>query len=117
MVICLWSLVITRKGLLVNSTRIEGRTFKQVLRYSIPLGIAGIVTVATGAADPVVVGGLLNVSQLGSYNLAISISGGLGVVLFSPLNNAFFPETSSSARDSKQLSVGLRLALRYLCSP
>ena len=97
-VICCWSLVITRKGLLASSTRIEGRTFKQVLRYSIPLGIAGIVTVATGAADPVVVGGLLNVTQLGAYNLAISISGGLGVVLFSPLNNAFFPETSSSAR-------------------
>jgi stage V sporulation protein B len=113
-VICSWTLVITRKSILyASSLRTDRRTFKQVLRYSIPLGIAGIVTVATGAADPIVVGGLLDVTRLGAYNVAISISGGLGVILFSPLNNAFFPETSSSARDPKQLSTGLRLAFRY----
>ncbi len=114
--VCFWSLAITRRGLLLaNSTgmRTDGRTFKRVLRYSIPLGIAGIVTVATGAADPMVVGGLLNETQLGAYNAAISISGGLGVILFAPLNNAFFPETSSSAEDPRQLSTGLRLAFRY----
>ncbi len=112
--ICFWSLAITRDGLLpAKSTQPEGKTFRQVLRYSIPLGIAGIVTIATGAADPAVVGGLLNDTQLGAYNLAISISGGLGAVLFQPLNTAFFPETSSSSRDPEQLSNGVRLAFRY----
>jgi O-antigen/teichoic acid export membrane protein len=113
-VISIWSLTIMRKGaLLVNSTRVERRTLREVLRYSIPLGIAGIVTVATGAADPMVVGGLLNATKLGAYNAAISISGGLGVVLFTPLNTAFFPEASTDARDSQKLSNGLRLAFRY----
>ena len=85
-----------------------------MLRYSIPLGIAGIVTVATNAADPVVVGGLLNVTRLGAYNLAISISGGLGVVLFSPLNNAFFPETSSSAERSQATLSWFEACLQVL---
>ena len=113
-VICFWSLAIARRGpLLPNSTRTEGRIFKQVLRYSIPLAIAGILGVATSSADPIVVGGLLNETQLGAYNAAIAVSGVLGIVLFTPLNTAFFPETSSSAKDSSQLSNGLRLAFRY----
>jgi O-antigen/teichoic acid export membrane protein len=112
--ICFGSLVITREGLLpAKSARTPGQTFKQVIRFSIPLGIAGILTVATNIADPMVVGGLLNETRLGAYNLAISITGGLGAILFSPLNTAFFPETSSSAGDPKQLSTGLRLAFRY----
>ena len=81
-----------------------------MLRYSLPLGIAGIVTVATGAADPIVVGGFLSQSQLGAYYAAIAISAGLGVMLFTPLNTAFFPETSSYADDPGTLSTGLRLA-------
>jgi stage V sporulation protein B len=110
----IWSLAITRRPLLVAVTAGTGRrTVKQVLRYSLPLGVAGIVTVATGAADPIVVGGFLNQTQLGAYYAAIAISGGLGVMLFTPLNTAFFPETSSNANDPGKLSTGLRLAFRY----
>jgi stage V sporulation protein B len=113
-VIIFWSLAITRKPLLLaDSAATGGRTVRQVLRYSIPLGIAGIVTVATGAADPMVVGGFLSEAQLGAYYAAIAISGGLGVMLFTPLNTAFFPETSSNANDPRTLSAGLRLAFRY----
>jgi O-antigen/teichoic acid export membrane protein len=113
-IICFWSLVITRSGLSpAKSNKTQGQTYKQILRYSLPLGIAGILTIATNIADPMVVGGLLNETRLGAYNLAITISGGLGAVLFAPLNTAFFPETSSDARDPKQLSNGLRLAFRY----
>ena len=66
-VICFWSLSITRKGVNTeSSTRSDAKTVKQILKYSIPLGIAGIVTVATGAADPMVVGGILNEAQLGA---------------------------------------------------
>ncbi|HUI00961.1 MAG TPA: flippase [Nitrososphaerales archaeon] len=113
-VIVVWSLAITRKKLLVATpTAASDRTLKQVLGYSIPLGLAGIVTVATGAADPIVVGGFLSQAQLGAYYAAIAISGGLGVMLFTPLNTAFFPETSSDAEDPRALSNGLRLAFRY----
>jgi O-antigen/teichoic acid export membrane protein len=113
-VISVWSIAITRTRLLVATpAKTGGRTFRQVLRYSLPLGIAGIVTVATGAGDPLVVGGFLNEAQMGAYYAAIAISGGLGVMLFTPLNTAFFPETSSNADDPKKLSTGLRLAFRY----
>lgn len=112
--ITVWSLSLTRRPLLSSvSGAAEGATFKQVLKYSMPLGVAGVVTVATGAADPMVVGGYLSSAQLGAYYAAIAISGGLGVILFTPLNTAFFPETSSSARDPGQLAKGLRLAFRY----
>jgi len=113
-VISIWSLAITRRRLLVaDPVATGGVTLKQVLRYSLPLGVAGVVTVATGAADPIVVGGFLSEAQLGAYYAAIAISGGLGVMLFTPLNTAFFPETSSDANDPGQLSTGLRLAFRY----
>jgi len=113
-VISIWSLAITRKPLLfAESAKTDVRRVKQVLRYSLPLGIAGIVTVATGAADPIVVGGFLTAKQLGAYYAAIAISGGLGVILFTPLNTAFFPETSTMADDPNQLTKGLRLAFRY----
>jgi stage V sporulation protein B len=60
-----------------------------------------------------VVGGFLSVAQLGAYYAAIAISGGLGVMLFTPLNTAFFSESSSNANDPSKLSAGLRLAFRY----
>jgi stage V sporulation protein B len=109
-----WSLLITRKNhLLVDAPEKRGETVNRVLRYSLPLGIAGVFTVATGAGDPLVVGKFLSSAQMGEYFAAIAISGGLGVILFTPLNTAFFPETSSNANDRKGLSNGLKLAIRY----
>jgi stage V sporulation protein B len=113
-VISVWSLSITSKPLPVsNSSETSNQTLNQILKYSLPLGIAGILTVITGAGDPIIVGGFLSQAQLGEYFVAIAISGGLGVILFTPLNTAFFPETASVARDPKRLSEGLRLAFRY----
>ena len=97
-VICFWSLAIARKGpLLPSSTWMttgiseKRQTFKHVLNYSVPLGVAGIVGVATGAADPIVVGGLLNQTQLGAYNAAITISGVLGSVIYWAAQYCFLP--------------------------
>lgn len=113
-VITFWSLSLTRRRLLgPTPVRANSEAVKRLLRYSMPLGIAGIVTYATGAADPIVVGGFLSPAQMGAYYAAIAISGGLGVILFTPLNTAFFPETSRDAHDPTQLSKGLRLAFRY----
>ncbi len=113
-VICFWSLSIIKKGSEnIQPMRTDGQTLKQILRYTAPLAVAGIVTVATGIADPMVVGGMMSEAQLGAYNAAIAISGGLGVVFFAPLNTAFFPETSTHAENLQKISNGLRLALRY----
>lgn len=113
-VICICSLLVTRRSVSAYSgAKFDPSSYKQILKYSIPLGVAGIVSVATGAADPMVVGGVLSVTELGAYNAAIAIAGGLGVIFFTPLNTAFFPETSSYALDSTKLSSGLRLAFRY----
>ena len=112
--IIVWSVAITRGDLLADAhVKVEGKTIKQVLRYSIPLGVAGVLTVATGAGDPLVVGGFMSAAQLGAYYAAIAVSGGLGVILFTPLNTTFFPETSWNANDPQKLSTGLRLAIRY----
>ncbi len=107
------SIRITRDHLLGTGQASRSRATSQVLRYSLPLGIAGLLTVATGAGDPLLVGAFLNTSQMGEYYAAIAISGGLGVILFAPLNTAFFPETSSSLNNPWRLSRGLSLAFRY----
>lgn len=113
-VIIALSLGITRGGLLLGAgSGGRRRATGEVLRYSLPLGIAGLLTVVTGAGDPLLVGAFLNVSQMGEYYAAIAISGGLGVILFTPLNTAFFPETSASLNDPQKLSRGLSLAFRY----
>ncbi len=113
-VVSAWAASITRKGpLLPRSGPAEKGTFEKVLRYSIPLGVAGVLASVTAAGDPLVVGGFMTGAQLGEYYAAIAISGGLGVILFTPLNTAFFPETSVEAKDPAKLSKGVRLAVRY----
>lgn len=112
-VISALSLKVVRRRIREGVSSEESRSTTQILRYSLPLGIAGVLTVATGAGDPLLVGAFLNAAQMGEYYAAIAIVGGLGVILFSPLNTAFFPETSSSLNDPKKLSNGLSLAFRY----
>lgn len=113
LVVTALSLGVTRGSLVgANPSGNSGAT-SQVLRYSLPLGIAGVLTVITGAGDPLLVGAFFNASQMGEYYAAIAISGGLGAILFTPLNTAFFPETSSRLNDPGKLSKGLRLAFRY----
>lgn len=113
-IVIAWSLAIAREPLLTaQSSRVGGQELRQVLRYSVPLGVAGILTVVAGYGDPLVVGGYQSEAQLGAYFVAIAISGGLGVLLFTPLNTAFFPETAWNANDPRKLSAGLRLAFRY----
>lgn len=112
-VITALSLGVTRGHLFRAGQPGPGRASSQVLKYSLPLGVAGLLTVVTGAGDPLLVGAFLNVSQMGEYYAAIAISGGLGVILFTPLNAAFFPETSASLRNPRKLSRGLSLAFRY----
>jgi O-antigen/teichoic acid export membrane protein len=125
-----WALIVIRRDLasavLDNDTQNEkekewerqhptqGARYGDILRYSSPLGIAGILTVATQNSDLVVVGGYLNPISLGIYNAVITISSFLTFVLLTPLVTAILPEASSSLNDPRQLSNGLRLAFRFI---
>ena len=91
-----------------------GFGFSEILRYSFPLGIAGILSLATQNSDLVVVGGYLSPISLGVYNAVITISSFLTFVLLTPLVTAILPEASSSSKNPIQLSNGLRLALRFI---
>ena len=112
-VVTILSFWVARGSLLKLHLTDESKAVGNVLNYSVPLGVAGILTVITGAGDPLLVGAFLSASQMGEYFAAIAISGGLGVILFSPLNTAFFPEAATHPDNRKRLSTGLKLALRY----
>jgi O-antigen/teichoic acid export membrane protein len=88
--------------------------YRTILRYSLPLGIAGILTVATQNADLVVVGGYLSPISLGIYNAVIQISTFLTFVLVIPLVTAILPEATSSLSNPSELSSGLRLAVKFI---
>ena len=66
------------------------------MKYTVPLGVAGIIAVFSSSADQVVVGGYLTPLSLAVYNAAVTVSGVLGVVLVTPLTTALLPEASSS---------------------
>jgi O-antigen/teichoic acid export membrane protein len=88
--------------------------YRKILRYSIPLGIAGIFFILTSDIDLVVVGGDLNPTSLGIYNTAVTISNVLTFVLIGPLITALLPEASSRIRNPSNISNGLRLAIRFV---
>jgi O-antigen/teichoic acid export membrane protein len=92
----------------------RGIRYSDILRYSSPLAIAGILTVVTQNSDLIVVGGYLNPISFGIYNAVVTISTFLTSVLLTPLVTAILPEASSSSKDLKQLSNGLRLAFRFI---
>jgi O-antigen/teichoic acid export membrane protein len=108
--IMVWSLKIVRKDLF--SKKIGRYSFSTIMRYSFPLGIAGIIQVFASSSDSIVVGGYLSSVPLGIYTAAIQLTGVLSTVLMTPLTTAFFPETSSAA--DSELSNAFRLAIRFL---
>ena len=82
------------------------------MKYTVPLGVAGIIAVFSSNADQVVVGGYLTPLSLAVYNAAVTVSGVLGVVLVTPLTTALLPEASSSSIKGT-VSNGFRLAIRF----
>ncbi len=107
--IIVWTLVLTgRKMVLAKGTF----SYSEIFRYTYPLGIAAIVAAFATSMDVVVVGGYLNPASLAVYYAAVTISTILSAILVGPLTTAFLPEISSSSND-KEISNGLRLALRF----
>jgi O-antigen/teichoic acid export membrane protein len=97
-----------------NAHSSQSLSYKDLLRYSVPLGIAGIFFVLTTEVDLVVVGGDLNPSALGIYNTAVTISNVLNFVLITPLVTALLPEASFREKNPSEISNGMRLAIRFV---
>jgi O-antigen/teichoic acid export membrane protein len=107
--ILVWIFALVGKEL---TTAIGSFSYSTILRYAMPLGVAGIIAVFATSSDSVIVGGYLNPSSLGIYQAAITISSVLGVVALTPLTTALFPELSSS-QNHGDVSYGIRLAFRF----
>jgi O-antigen/teichoic acid export membrane protein len=86
--------------------------YSRIMKYTVPLGVAGIITVLSSSADQVVVGGYLTPVSLGVYNAAITVSGVLGIVLLTSLTTALLPEAASSSIQTT-IANGFRLAIRF----
>jgi O-antigen/teichoic acid export membrane protein len=109
-IIIAWTMGITSGKITQSKGEFE---YSTVLRYSYPLGIAGIITIISTSADIVVVGGYLDPISLGVYNAAVTISTILTLVFVSPLITALLPELSSSSSEDK-ISYGVKLSFRFL---
>ncbi len=88
--------------------------YRDLLKYSLPLGIAGIFYVLTTNVDLLVVGGDLSPTSLGIYNTAVTISNVLNFVLITPLVTALLPEASYRIGNPSDISKGMRLAIRFV---
>jgi len=84
-----------------------------VLRYSVPLGLAGVVGVVASSADVFVVGGYLDPVSLGVYYAAITIATILSALFVGPLSTAVFAETSFSSENKEEVARGTSLATRF----
>jgi len=92
----------------------DSLTYRDLLKYCVPLGIAGIFFVLTTEVDLVVVGGDMNPTSLGIYNTAVTISNVLNFVLIAPLVTTLLPEASLRIKNPFQISNGMRLAIRFV---
>ncbi len=107
----LWALKTVWQPLIHSNPRGH---YNEILRYSAPLGLAGVVGVVSSNADLVVVGGYLDPLSLGIFNAAVTIASLLSALLVSPLSTALFAEVSSSSHIPEDISAGTRLALRFM---
>lgn len=109
LIIVAWALKLFGKDII----RVKGIfEYSTILKYSIPLGLGSIVYAVANYADQIFVGGFLNTVDLAVYSAAVLVSTAIGGVLFLPLNTTFLPE-ASRLENERELSNGMRLAIRY----
>jgi O-antigen/teichoic acid export membrane protein len=108
----LWPLRIIWRNLFLQGSREKNNQYSTILRYTTPLGITGVFSILSSSGDSVILGGYTQ--SLGVYNLVVTISSILSIVLVFPLITTLLPEASSSAKTSTDISNGTRLALRFL---
>ena len=88
--------------------------YRDLLKYSLPLGIAGIFYVLTTNVDLTGRGRRSEPHLSGSYNTAVTISNVLNFVLITPLVTALLPEASYRIGNPSDISKGMRLAIRFV---
>ncbi|MDG6908080.1 MAG: oligosaccharide flippase family protein [Nitrososphaerota archaeon] len=107
-IVNLWTLKIVWRKLLRRS---DFSHYSMIMRYSAPLGIAGILAVVSTSGDSVILGGYTQ--SLGVYNAAITISSVLSFVFVTPVITTLLPEASWSSKIEGEVSNGARLAIRF----
>lgn len=114
-ILIVWSFLILLSKLPAGfSGASSSLSYRGLLRYAVPLGIAGIFFVLTTNADLIVVGGDLSPSELGVYNTVVTISNVLNFVLITPLVTTLLPEASFRIGNTSEVSNGIRLAIRFV---
>ena len=108
----LWPLKIIWHNLFLQGSKEKNNQYSTIMRYTAPLGIAGVFSMLSSSGDSVILGGYTQ--SLGVYNAVVTISSILSVVLVFPLITTLLPEASSSAKTDTDISNGTRLALRFL---
>ena len=74
-----------------------------ILSYSFPILLSGIISYGASSADRFVVSGILNLSSLGVYNFSLLIASSIAFVAF-PFNNILLPKFSEFyAKGSKDV--------------
>ncbi|MDH2899881.1 MAG: oligosaccharide flippase family protein [archaeon] len=111
-IMILWPLKIIWHNLFLQGSKEKYNQYSTIMRYTAPLGIAGVFSMLSSSGDSVILGGYTQ--SLGVYNAVVTISSILSIVLVFPLITTLLPEASSSAKTSTDISNGTRLALRFL---
>jgi O-antigen/teichoic acid export membrane protein len=115
-IMILWPLRIIWHNLFLqkpkNEPEKQDNQYSAIMRYTAPLGIAGVFSMLSSSGDSVILGGYTQ--SLGVYNAVLTIASILSIVLVFPLITTLLPEASSSAKTDTDISNGTRLALRFL---
>ena len=88
--------------------------YLNILKYSLPIFISGILGISANYIDRIVVSYFVNLSYLGIYNFALVITSAVSVLLI-PVFNILMPKLSYifSANDQNGFKISLRLILNF----
>lgn len=91
----------------------NGLKIKDIAYYSVPVLFSSVISYGAAYADRFIVAGLVNLSQLGIYNIALLISGAAGFIAF-PFNNILLPKFSQWYAKGELLNIKFNFKLSYL---
>lgn len=96
----------------VPSSGVSWYRMKGVFAYSLPLYVTGILSYGAGYIDRLTVAYLKDLSSIGIYNLALLITGGVGI-LSSPIGSIIFSKFSEfyARNDRDMIREGVRLSI------
>ena len=93
-------------------SRFKGQTNavsnQSLMKYSFPVVLSGLISYGAAYADRFVVAGLLNLSSLGVYNLALLVSSAIGFIAV-PFNNILMPKFSELFGKGERAAISLNV--------